>query len=145
MSTYATLMTTTDGAGQARSYLATEALFGVMKDLETRNLARPRWSATSPGPKAIRAVGKYLKEQGATVTAFYLSNVEQYLRQSGVWQSFCNNIASLPLTDDSTFIYSQQNRGGGGGGLGSYYRPMLADVKTYSCASGPACADEVMS
>jgi len=106
-----------------------------MKDLETRNLLVPLVGDFA-GPKAIRAVGKYLKEQGATVTAFYLSNVEQYLTQSGVWQSFCNNIASLPLTDDSTFIYSQQNRGGGGGGLGSYYRPMLADVKTFSCASG---------
>ena len=135
MSTYASLMTTSDGAGQARSYLATEALFQVMKDLETRNLVVPLVGDFA-GPKAIRAVGKYLKEQGATVTAFYLSNVEQYLTQSGVWQSFCNNIASLPLTDDSTFIYSQQNRGGGGGGLGSYYRPMLADVKTFSCASG---------
>jgi len=135
MSTYASLMTTTDAAGQTRSYLATDALFQVMKDLETRNLLVPLVGDFA-GPKAIRAVGKYLKEQGATVMAFYLSNVEQYLTQSGVWQSFCNNIASLPLTDDSTFIYSQQNRGGGGGGLGSYYRPMLADVKTFSCASG---------
>ena len=137
MSTYASLMTTTDAAGQSRSYLASEALFGVMKDLETRNLVVPVVGDFA-GPKAIRAVGKYLKEQSATVTAFYLSNVEQYLSQSGVWQSFCNNIASLPLTEDSTFIYSQQNRGGGGGGLGSYYRPMLADVKSYSCAIGAA-------
>jgi hypothetical protein len=137
MSTYASLMTTTDAAGQARSYLASEALFGVMKDLETKNLLVPVVGDFA-GAKAIRAVGKYLKEQSATVTAFYLSNVEQYLSQSGVWQSFCNNVASLPLTEDSTFIYSQQNRGGGGGGLGSYYRPMLADVKSYSCAIGAA-------
>jgi hypothetical protein len=135
MSTYHTLMTTTDGAGQARSYLANETLFGVMKDLETKNLVVPLVGDFA-GPKAIRAVGKYLKEQGVTVTAFYLSNVEQYLGQNGVWQSFCNNVASLPLTDTSTFIYSQNSGGGGGGGLSSWYRPMLADVKTYNCTAG---------
>jgi hypothetical protein len=135
MSTYSSLMTTTDGAGQARSYLASEALFGVLKDLEMKNLVVPVVGDFA-GPKAIRAVGKYLKEQGVTVTAFYLSNVEQYLGQSGVWQSFCNNVASLPLTDTSTFIYSQNSGGGGGGGLSSWYRPMLADVKTYNCTAG---------
>jgi hypothetical protein len=135
MSTYASLMTAADGAGQARSYLASEALFGVLKDLESKNLVVPL-IGNFAGPKAIRAVGKYLKEQGATVTAFYLSNVEQYLGQDGIWQPFCNNVASLPLTDQSTFIYSQNSGGGGGGGLSSWYRPMLADVKTYNCAAG---------
>jgi hypothetical protein len=135
MSTYATLMTAADGAGQSRSYLANETLFGVMKDLESKNLVVPLVGDFA-GPKAIRSVGKYLKEQGVTVTAFYLSNVEQYLGQNGVWQSFCNNVASLPLTDQSTFIYSQNGGGGGGGGLSSWYRPMLADVKTYNCAAG---------
>jgi hypothetical protein len=93
-------------------------------------------------------VGKYLKEQGATVTAFYLSNVEQYLTQNGVWQSFCNNVASLPLSEESTFIYSQcGGRGGGragfagggggrGGGLDSAYRRILADVRAYNCTPG---------
>jgi hypothetical protein len=135
MSTYQTLMTTTDGGGQARSYLANETLFAVLKDLQSKNLVVPLVGDFA-GPKAIRSVGKYLKDQGATVTAFYLSNVEQYLGQSGVWQSFCNNVASLPLTDESTFIYSQSGGGGGGGGLNSWYRPMLADVKTYNCTAG---------
>ena len=141
MSTYATLMTTTDGAGQSRSYLANEALFGVMKELQSKNLLVPVVGDFA-GPKAIRSVGKYLKDHGATVTAFYLSNVEQYLNQNSVWQSFCNNVASLPLSDLSTFIYSANNAGGGGGGggLSSWYRPMLADVKTYSCTAGQPTA-----
>jgi hypothetical protein len=78
------------------------------------------------GPKAIRAVGKYLKERGATVTAFYLSNVEQYLNQDGIWGNFCGNVASLPLDAASTFIRSRsgmwlgemvtETKGCGGGG-----------------------------
>jgi len=35
------------------------------------------------GPKAIRAVGTYLKQHDVLLTAFYLSNVEQYLFQQG--------------------------------------------------------------
>ncbi len=67
MSTYATLMTATDGAGQSRSYLANETLFGVLKDLEMKNLVVPVVGDFA-GPKALRSVGKYIKEQGATVT-----------------------------------------------------------------------------
>jgi hypothetical protein len=135
MATYLSLMTATDGSGVARSYLATEALFTVMKDLQTKNLVVPLVGDFA-GPKAIRSVGRFLKDRAATVMAFYLSNVEQYLSQTGSWQSFCNNVASLPLTEQSTFIYSQGGSGGGGGGLGSWYRPMLADVKTYNCVAG---------
>ena len=72
------------------------------------------------GPKAIRAVGQYASDHGATVTAFYLSNVEQYLfqgngNQNGGWKSFYANVSMLPLDATSTFIRS---RGGGGRGGG---------------------------
>jgi hypothetical protein len=69
------------------------------------------------GPKAIRAVGKYLKEKGATVSAFYLSNVEQYLYQDAKFQSFCSSVATLPLDETSSFIRSGRGRSGFGGGV----------------------------
>ena len=68
------------------------------------------------GPKALRAVGKYIRDHGATVSAMYLSNVEQYLNQDGIWGYFCANVASMPLDDASTFIRSVRGGGGGGGG-----------------------------
>lgn len=114
--TYADLMTATDAAGVSRSYLATEENFAVLKDLETRNLVVPVVGDFG-GPKALRAIGTYLKAQGATVTAFYLSNVEQYLVQDGKWDTFCRNVASFPLDGSSTFIRSESGRGGFGGGM----------------------------
>src|SRR6185503_19098095 len=78
--TYADLMMATDDQGKSRSYLATEEAFKFVKDLETRNLIIPV-VGNFAGPKALRAVGAYLKQQGATVSAFYVSNVEQYLRE----------------------------------------------------------------
>jgi len=114
--TYAELMTATDAAGVSRSYLATEENFAVLKDLETRNLVIPIVGDFG-GSKALRTIGAYLKAQGATVTAFYLSNVEQYLVQDGKWETFCRNVASFPLDAASTFIRSESGRGGFGGGM----------------------------
>ena len=50
-----------------------------------------------------------MREKG-TVSAFYVSNVEQYLRQGRGWNVFCTNVATLPLDDTSTFI--RAGRGG---------------------------------
>lgn len=103
--TYAALMTATDVKGQARGYLASEDTFQFIRDLERRNLIVPL-VGNFGGPKAIRAVGQYLKERDATVSAFYLSNVEQYLRMDGIWRDFCSNVTALPLDETSTFIRS---------------------------------------
>jgi hypothetical protein len=102
---YADLMTAADRAGIEHGYLANEENFQFMKDLETRNMIVPV-IGNFGGSKAIRAVGRYLKDRNATVAAFYLSNVEQYLRQDLIWDSFCANVATLPLDETSTFIRS---------------------------------------
>jgi hypothetical protein len=100
---YAALMATTDGTGVERSYLASEERFTIVKDMETRNLIVPVVGDFA-GPKALRAVGSFLKERGVTVTAFYVSNVEDYLQRNGVWPKFCANVAALPLDSASAFI-----------------------------------------
>lgn len=135
---YQALMVADDGQGVARSYLASEERFAFLKELETRNLLVPVVGDFG-GPKAIRAVGEYLRERSAVVSAFYLSNVEQYLTRNGLWYAFCGNFARLPLDGSSTFIYSQGGAGGGRGGGGnllSWYRPILEDVKVNKCDAG---------
>ena len=109
--TYSELMTWDDGAGRQRSYLADEASFAFLKDLETRNLVVPVVGDFG-GPKALRAVGRYAAAHGLTVEAFYLSNVEQYLVQDGKYQAFCTSVASMPLDTSSTFIRSRSTGGG---------------------------------
>ena len=127
--TYADLMTATDGSGVARSFLASEAAFETLKDLESKNLVVPVVGDFG-GPKAIRAVGAYLRVRDAHVGAFYLSNVEQYLNQDGKWQAFCRNVATLPLDASSTFIRSSSGRGlGYGVGFVSRLGAMADEVK----------------
>jgi hypothetical protein len=112
--TYADLMTATDREGVARSYLASEASFQFVKELESKNLIVPVVGDFG-GSKAIRAIGEYLRAHDARVAAFYLSNVEQYLYQDGKWPTFCRNVATLPLDRSSTFIRSSSGRGPGFG------------------------------
>ena len=110
--TYAQLMLESDGQGKNRSYLANETNFRALKELQTNNLLVPLVGNFS-GEKTLRTVGKYLKDRGATVTAFYTSNVEQYLFQQGDdWQRFYTNVAALPLDSSSTFIRSLSNGNG---------------------------------
>jgi len=100
---YRDLMVQTDASGQGFSYLGSEEKFTFLKELERKNLVVPVVGNFS-GPKALRAVGAYLKSRQATVTAFYLSNVEQYLQRGGTWMAFCTNVASMPLDENSLFI-----------------------------------------
>lgn len=108
--TYADLMESVDArSGEERGFLATEENFRLVKTMESRNLIVPVVGDFA-GPKALRAIGAWLKARGATVTAFYVSNVEQYLEQKGVWRAFCANVAALPLDGSSIFV--RPGRGG---------------------------------
>lgn len=131
--TYLDLMTATDADGVSRSYLANEENFNVLKSLESKNLIVPV-VGNFGGPKALRAVGKYLKEKEGIVSAFYLSNVEDYLVQDNIWDDFCRNVATLPLDSSSTFIRSVRGGNFGfGNGLNSDLGNMASEVK--SCAA----------
>jgi hypothetical protein len=106
MPSYAQLQIETDSAGLHRSYMENEANFRVLRQLEADNLVVPLVGDFA-GPTAIRAVGTYLREHHAGVSAFYLSNVEQYLFQQGDdWRHFFDNVGELPLDSSSTFIRS---------------------------------------
>jgi hypothetical protein len=106
MPTYAQLMMETDGEGSNRSYLSSAENFRIMQDLQKRNVVVPLVGDFA-GEHALRAVARYLKQHDATVTAFYTSNVEQYLFQQNLdWRHFYENVSELPIDDKSLFIRS---------------------------------------
>ena len=120
--TYSDLMTATDDNGVNRSYLASEENFRFIRDLHARNLIVPV-VGNFGGAKAVRAVGAYLRQHGMVVSAFYASNVEQYLQRDGLWSAFCANAATLPVDARSVLIRSTRggfngfSRGMPGGGF----------------------------
>lgn len=103
--TYQDLMDATDQAGVARSYLASEALYGRLRSMQLRNLIVPVVGDFA-GQKALRQVGEYLKAHRAVVGTIYTSNVEQYLFQYGTWPAYYANVAMLPIDERSTFVRS---------------------------------------
>jgi hypothetical protein len=128
--TYAQLMTATDASGTARGYLASEEQFAFIRGLHSRNLIVPIVGDFA-GTKALRTVGQYLKERDTTVSAFYLSNVEQYLGRENRMGPFCANVATLPLDRSSTYIRSIRdgNYYANGTGLTSVLGNMVSEIK----------------
>ncbi len=115
MPTYAVLQQATDTTGKDWAYLATEANYRWLKDFESKNLLVPVVGDFG-GPKAIRAIGQYLKDHHAVVSAIYTSNVEQYLfQEDDAWSKYYKSVATLPLDASSTFIRSIGGFRGGGG------------------------------
>ena len=123
MPTFAEIMTTTTADGRNIGFLGSEETYGYVRDLERRNLLVPVVGDFG-GPKAVRAVGAWLRDHGAKVNAFYLSNVEQYLfpnrgypaSTDDPWAKFYASVGTMPLDSTSRFIRSATNgfnRGGG--------------------------------
>jgi hypothetical protein len=108
-------MTAVDSDNRNWSYLGSDAAYQQVRAMEVRNLIVPVVGDFA-GPKAIRAIGEYLKDYGATVTTFYTSNVETYLfiSNSGVtptpnggWKKYFENLSTLPLDDSSLLVRFQ--------------------------------------
>jgi hypothetical protein len=105
---YSQLMLEADENGVSHSYMASEENFQLIKRLQTENLIVPVVGDFA-GDRALRAIGRFLRDHGATVTAFYTSNVEFYLFQSEDWKRFLNNVSELPVDESSVFIRAYFN------------------------------------
>ncbi|MGH7668180.1 MAG: hypothetical protein ACRENQ_01705, partial [Gemmatimonadaceae bacterium] len=122
---YAEMMLQTDSAGVNRSYLGSEARYRAIRNFEAANLLVPVVGDFG-GPKAIRAVGAYVRAHDALVTTFYTSNVEQYLfRDPDSWRHFYANVAAVPHDSASLFIRAVFGGYGYGRGYGTMRGEML--------------------
>ena len=107
--TFANLMRQVDANQRPLGFLASEDSYRFIREMQRKNLIVPV-VGNFAGPKAIRGIGRYLRDRQATVSAFYVSNVEDYLGKepsvprNGEWRVFCENVAALPLDTSSVFI-----------------------------------------
>lgn len=104
------LILQTDLNGKLGNYLASTDDYDFVRGMHRKNLIIPV-VGNFAGKKAVISVGDYLRKNGYTVTAFYLSNVEQYLFQDQLFADFAANVKKLPITDKSLFIRSASGRG----------------------------------
>jgi hypothetical protein len=99
----------TDLNGKQGNFLASAEDYEFVRGMHRKNLIVPIVGDFG-GKKALAAVGEYLKRNGLTVSAFYTSNVEQYLFDGGSFAAFAENIRKLPINDKSLFIRAAAGR-----------------------------------
>lgn len=106
------LISATDREGRRASYLADETSFQFVRDLQRRDRIIPV-IANVAGTQAMASIARYAAEQHLAVSAFYLSNVEQYLieRDQG-FAAYVRNVRALPRDASSVIIRSYFRRYG---------------------------------
>ncbi len=106
--TFQELVVETDLHGKFGNFLTSNEDYNFIRDLHRRNRIIPV-VGNFAGTKALAAVADYLKRNGYTVTAFYTSNVEQYLFANSTFGAFVENIRKLPINEKSLFIRAFPN------------------------------------
>ena len=79
--------------------------YQFVRGLELRNAVVPVVGNLA-GPSALAAIGRAVRQRGETVSVFYVSNVELYLFQDGVFQRYADTVSGLPHSTNSVLIRS---------------------------------------
>ena len=101
--TYRALLLARSPSGRFGSFLASPADYRFVRDLSRRQRIVPVVGDFG-GPHALRAIGRWMRAQGLTVSAFYTSNVEFYLMRSPAFARFAANLRELPSRPESVLI-----------------------------------------
>ncbi|MBS1808241.1 MAG: hypothetical protein JST84_08630 [Acidobacteria bacterium] len=99
----------TDVSGKSGHFLASVEDYEFLRQMQMKNLIIPV-NGDFGGKKALATIGDYLRKNNVTVTAFYLSNVEQYLFGDYTFEAFVRNVKALPTNEQSLFIRSVLDR-----------------------------------
>jgi hypothetical protein len=102
---FARLAREVDRDGKQVSFLANEAAFRVVKDLHARNLIVPIVGDFA-GKKSFAAIAAWMTTNNERLSAFYTSNVEQYLYRDGGIEQFVANVGKLPRRNQAVMIRS---------------------------------------
>ena len=103
--TYRELLFETDRTGRHASFLMSEDDYQFVRGLELRDAVVPVVGNLA-GPAALAAIGRAVRQRGETVSAFYVSNVELYLFQNGIFQRYADTVSGLPHNNRSVLIRS---------------------------------------
>jgi hypothetical protein len=85
--------------------LISEDDFQFVRGLQQRDLIIPVVGDLA-GPAALAAVGRAIRQRGEELSVFYVSNVELYLFQDGVFPRYVENLATIPRNSRSLLIRS---------------------------------------
>lgn len=108
--TYRSLLLARSPSGRFGSFLDSPEDYRFVRDLSRAQRIVPVVGDFA-GPRALRAVGDWVREHGLTVSAFYTSNVEFYLMRNEAFARYAANVRELPVAPDSVLIRACFNYG----------------------------------
>jgi hypothetical protein len=103
--TYRQLLLERDRSGHQANFLGSEDAFQFIKGLEARDLIIPV-VGNAAGEHALAAIAQLVADRREKVSAFYISNVEQYLIRDGGFPQFAENVKLMPRDHRSVIIRS---------------------------------------
>jgi len=109
--TYRELLLETDREGRRLSFLAREDDFQFLRSLHQRDAVIPVVGDLG-GTHALVAIARWMRQHDQRLSAFYVSNVEDYLFRDRVFGQYMENLTRLPRSDRSVMIRSVFGRWG---------------------------------
>jgi hypothetical protein len=103
--TYRELLFETDRAGRHANFLISEDDYQFVRGLQQRDLVIPVVGNLA-GPSALAAIGRAIRQRGDQLSVFYVSNVELYLFQDGIFTRYADTLAAIPHNNRSLLIRS---------------------------------------
>ena len=90
-------------SGEPMSFLASEASFRHVQAMQRGSRLVPVVGDLG-GDFAIEAIGEELRNKGESIGALYVSNVEQYLFERGLFARWVDNLRSLPCHPEAVIL-----------------------------------------
>lgn len=103
--TYRRLILERDLAGRRGNYLVSERDYQFVRELQRAHRVIPVVGDLA-GDHALAEIARYLNEIGVPVSAFYTSNVEDYVWRAGRFSRFVRNLERLPYDERSVIVRS---------------------------------------
>jgi hypothetical protein len=103
--TYRELLLAREPGGRPANFLASEAAFQFVRELQARDAIVPVVGNLA-GEHALAAIGRLLARRGERLSVVYASNVEQYLFRAGSFDRFARNLTAIPHDDRTIIIRS---------------------------------------
>jgi len=102
---YRELLFETDRNGRQANFLISDDDYQFVRNLELHDAVVPVIGNLA-GSFALGAIGRDIKRRGETLSTLYVSNVELYLFQNGVFQRYADTVSSIPHSPRSLLIRS---------------------------------------
>lgn len=96
--------------GEKKGFLANEEAFRFVQTMQKEGRIIPLVGDFA-GDRAMPGLAAHLKEKNLMVGFFYVSNVEQYLFEPGIWPKWSRNVGALPSDENTLFIRGYLDQG----------------------------------